>query len=182
MLKDELIQHCAPTLAGIKTGNAFSIQGIKEGMLEEIRSINRALTKKGLRLVPLKETPKYSLIYLYRPARLKRDLSSPEAVSILSGKGYQCDNADHCLAQLVKHLREDEEFPHEIGLFLGYPPHDVKCFMKNPCKGVKCVGCWKAYGNQEEAKRIFRKYSRCTDTYRREAFHGKTLEELAVVE
>lgn len=182
MLEDSIIQHCAPTLAGIKTGNAFSIHNIKTGITEEIRSINRVLTKKGLRLVPIKETRDYTLIYLYRPARLKKDLSSPEAISILSKKGYKCDTTEHCVAQLIKHLREDSEFPHEIGLFLGYPPYDVKCFMNNPCKGVKCIGCWKAYSNQEEASRIFTKFNKCTDVYKREASKGKTLEELTVVE
>ena len=104
---------------------------------------------------------------LYRPSRLKKDLSSPEAVSILSGKGYSCDDPDRCLAQLVEHLRDDKEFPHEIGLFLGYPPEDVRSFMKSPCQGVKCVGCWKAYSNKEEAEKTFERFQKCTEIYKK---------------
>ena len=182
MLDDAIIRYCAPTLAGIKTGNVFSVHGLREGIIDEIRSVNRVLIKKGLRIIPVKETQKYTLIYLYRPARLRKDLDCPEAMSILSGKGYKVKSPEQCLVQLVKHLREDKDFPHEIGLFLGYPPYDVKCFMKDPCDGVKCAGCWKAYGDREEACRTFAKYNKCTDIYIKEASKGKTLEELMVAE
>lgn len=37
----------------------------------------------------------------------------------------------------------------EVGLFLGYPPEDVRCFMNDSRRGVKCTGCWKAYGDEE---------------------------------
>ncbi|MBR5180388.1 MAG: DUF3793 family protein [Lachnospiraceae bacterium] len=38
-----------------------------------------------------------------------------------------------------------------MGLFLGYPPFDVKCFMNDSRENVKQVGCWKVYGDEEEA-------------------------------
>jgi hypothetical protein len=182
MIRESMIEYGAPTLAGIKTGNAFSVHSSENGITEEIRAINHVLTKKGLRMVPIKQTDRFTLVYLYRPSRLKKDLSSPEAVSILSGKGYSCDDPDRCLAQLVEHLRYDKEFPHEIGLFLGYPPEDVRSFMKSPCQGVKCVGCWKAYSNKEEAEKTFERFQKCTEIYKKEANQGKSLEELIVVE
>ncbi|MBR4543260.1 MAG: DUF3793 family protein [Lachnospiraceae bacterium] len=182
MIKESLIEYGAPTLAGIKTGNAFSVHNSKKGITEEIKAINNVLTKRGLRLVPIKQTEKFTLVYLYRPARLKKDLSSPGAVSILSKKGYCCSDPDRCLAQLVEHLKKDKVFPHEIGLFLGYPPDDVRSFMESPCQGVKCVGCWKAYSNQEEAEKTFKRFQKCTEIYKKEAGKGKSLEDLIVVE
>ena len=101
-------------------------------------------------------------------------------MEILEEKGYPCENSDCCIVQLVKHLKNDKSFPHEIGLFLGYPPSDVKGFMNNPRKGVKCIGCWKVYSNECEAKKLFEKYVRCRDIYRKEAQHGKPLEALIV--
>lgn len=182
MFTAEVIEHCAPTLAGIKTGNIFTV---KKGICDisaEIRNLNRILVKKGLRMVPIKNDSKYTLIYLYRPKRLKRDLCQKEAVDILSGKGYRTDSSEFALVQLVKHLASDEEFPHEIGLFLGYPPSDVKAFMKSPCDGVKCCGCWKAYSNECEAKEIFERYKKCSRIYRFQIKNGKTLESLIVEE
>ena len=141
-----------------------------ESIQDELRKLNRLLREKGIRVVMLRRTDKKALIYLYRPERLKRDLGNQEAVRILAGKGYVCDSCAHCLSQL----------PHEVGLFLGYPPEDVKGFMEDARRGVKCVGCWKVYGNEEEAVKTFSRYKKCTDIYRRELSKGRSLLQLTV--
>ena len=76
----------------------------------------------------------------------------------------------------------EENFPHEIGVFLGYPPDDVRGFMKSPCDGVKCVGSWKVYGNQKEAEKIFKKYKECSAIYKKEISDGKPFDALIVNE
>lgn len=181
MLREAMIEHCAPTLAGIKTGNLFSVHTEKD-ITDEIRSLNGILTKKGLRLIPVKKAEKYTLVYLYRPKKLRNDLCRPEAAEILKEKGYHCEDPNCCLVELVKHLEKDRDFPHEIGLFLGYPPKDVKCFMDNPCKGVKCSGCWKAYTNSSQAEKTFRQFKKCTEVYCRKAKGGRPLENMVVAE
>ena len=179
MLSIEVIEHCAPTLAGIKTGNIFTVKNGEYEITKEIRKLNRILVKKGLRMIPIRKNSRHTLIYLYRPGRLRLDLKLPEAVEILSEKGYNTDNPKRALVQLVGHLAVDEEFPHEIGLFLGYPS-DVKCFMESPCNGVKCTGCWKVYSNQDDAQKTFERFQRCTEVYCRSAKKGRTLESLIV--
>ncbi len=189
-----IIEHCSPTLAGLKTGNLFSvrIRG-RQNSYREIRALNKILTKHGLRAIPVRCTDEMTLVYVYRPDYLSRDLSDPEAIEILRKMGYlgEADadgntvsempvRPEKCLVRLVKRLQESEGFPHEIGLFLGYPPVDVRGFMENPRRGVKCVGFWKVYGNKEQAERIFSSYRKCTETYRREISSGKTLEQLIV--
>ena len=82
--------------------------------------------------------------------------------------------------QLVQHLANDSEFPHEIGLFLGYPPYDVKCFMKNPKAGVQCSGCWKVYGSVNETMRLFALYRECRRIYSMRYQNGMSIGELAV--
>ena len=75
-MSDELIvKKCSPTLAGIKTGNMFSIRITKdEDVYSEIRELNRFLLGKGIRVIPLKVTKELALIYVYRPKFLKKDL------------------------------------------------------------------------------------------------------------
>ncbi|MBQ7677370.1 MAG: DUF3793 family protein [Lachnospiraceae bacterium] len=181
MSEQFVIEHCSPTLAGIKTGNLFSVRlDETRDINQEVRDLNGILKGKGLRVIPLKRTQHYALIYVYRPGYLRRDLSDPKAVRILQEKGYSCHKAECCITQLVGHLAEDEDFPHEIGLFLGYPPSDVECFIKNPCDGVKCSGCWKAYSDKEAAEREFKKYKKCTAVYRELNRKGRTLAQLAV--
>ncbi|MCR5145230.1 MAG: DUF3793 family protein [Lachnospiraceae bacterium] len=176
-----VIEHCSPTLAGIKTGNLFRIQLDKlTNLYDEIRELNNILICKGLRAVPVKVTGKDALVYIYRPDFLEKDLSSPEAIEILESKGYSCNGAQYCLVQLIRHLAEDAVFPHEIGLFLGYPPSDVRHFMADPCQGVKCSGCWKAYSDADEAEKTFDMYKKCTDTYKRLHSQGRSLSQLVV--
>ena len=92
-----------------------------------------------------------------------RDLEDAEAVRLLEESGYPCHSAGQCVACLIRRLRESEEFPHEIGLFLSYPPEDVRGFIENKACRFKCAGLWKVYGDEERAKELFRQYKRCTD-------------------
>ena len=49
MSEELLVQCCAPTLAGIKTGSMFSIEcETKERMMQELRELNRILHQSGL--------------------------------------------------------------------------------------------------------------------------------------
>ena len=43
-------------------------------------------------------------------------------------------------------------FPHEIGLFLGYPFEDVMGFIENKGENYLCSGCWKVYSCEQDAR------------------------------
>ena len=181
MSEELIIEHCSPTLAGNKTGSLFSVKITEETDIDrEVREINMLLRDKGLRMLPLKKTDEYALIYLYRPSYLKKDLNDPVAVNILKKRGYAIKDPECCIVQLVRHLKSDPGFPHEIGLFLGYPPSDVACFIKSPCDGVKCCGCWKAYSEPEKALATFARFKDCTENYHVMNRNGKSLAQLAV--
>lgn len=181
MPEQYIIEHCSPTLAGLKTANMFPVDLEGDDDINcEIKKLNKLLRKKGLRIVMLRKTGSKALLYMYRPDYLDRDLGYPEAKEILKMKGYRCTSTGSCIVQLIRHMTEDKEFPHEVGLFLGYPPEDVKYFMQDTRRGVKCTGCWKAYGNEEEAKKTFSKFRKCTEIYLRESAKGKSLLQLTV--
>jgi hypothetical protein len=182
MSEETIIEYCSPTLAGLKTGNMFSL-GLKEtrDIISELRELNNMIVEKGLRVIPLKKTAEHVLIYVYRPDRLRRDLSDPLAREILKNKGYDLTSPKGCIVQLVKHLKNDKEFPHEVGLFLGYPASDVACFMKSSRNGVKCSGHWKAYSDPEKAQKTFYRFKRCTEIYRAMNKKGRSLMQLTVI-
>ena len=182
MSEEIFVQFGSPTLAGIKTGNLFTCPYTdRRETMQEIRKLNKKLAPKGLRVLPLRYSSERVLLYLYRPARLEKDLSNKEAMELLKKAGYRHENANQCVVELIHRLNDlKSEFPHEIGLFLGYPPEDVRSFMEDSRRGVKCTGCWKAYGNEEEAEKTFSKFRKCTALYRRELSRGKSLAQLAV--
>lgn len=181
MSEEMIVYHCSPTLAGLKTGSMFSCSynSVKE-LKEEIRRMNRRLVPKGLRVLPLNISKERALIYVYRPEKLKVDLSGEDVSSLLKKYGYICNTPENCIIQLISRLQNWSEFPHEIGVFLGYPIEDVKGFIENKAKCSKCVGYWKVYGDEEKAKELFDKYNKCTDSYIRQWINGNTIERLTV--
>ena len=44
--------------------------------------------------------------------------------------GYDTSNLEACLERLKERIAQCEEFPHEIGMFLGYPLEDVRGFIE----------------------------------------------------
>lgn len=181
MPEELIVRHCAPTLAGMKTGSLFSCPAASRSeAVREIRAINRALVPKGLQMLPLRYARGHVLLYLYRPAQLRRDLQENQAQALLHRCGYCSRSSTGCLAQLGKRLRSNEEFPHEIGLFLGYPPEDVQGFIDQRAEGCKLCGCWKVYGDAEAAQKTFDRYKKCTELYCRRWADGCSVERLTV--
>ena len=175
------MRHCAPTLAGMKTGSLFACSYENDGaMRESLHKFNRLLGERGLRFIPLRFHNNRALIYVYRPSMLLQDLSSPEAVRLLESRGYNITTPEQCLICLIKRLCEDGDFPHEIGLFLGYPPEDVIGFIENKAGSCKCTGLWKVYGDEVRARKTFEKYRKCTAVYCELLRKGTHIERLAI--
>lgn len=181
MTDDYLIRHCAPTLAGIKTASLFTCPyETKQALLDSLRQLNRKLGSKGLRIIPLRFSDKKALIYAYRPGRLTADLSDSGAETLLQSCGYCPGSCAHCVGTLCRKLRQQEAFPHEIGLFLGYPVEDVRGFMEQGPDGCKLNGCWKVYGDKESAQKKFAQYKKCTRVYREKWAQGSSIDRLTV--
>ena len=181
MCEEILIRQGAPTLAGIKTGSLFPCPcEDRRALLSDIRRLNRRLSPKGLCLLPIRFLGGQALLYLYRPAELRRDLRDAQAAQLLRQAGYGEESCARCVARLACRFRESGEFPHEVGLFLSYPPEDVKGFIDHRACGFKCAGLWKVYGDEEKARSLFAKYRKCTEIYCALWQSGSRLEQLAV--
>ena len=181
MSEEVIVRLGAPTLAGIKTGSLFTCAYTSRKSVEEsLRQLNRCFAPKGLCLLPLRYSEKNVLLYLFRPAELSRDLQNSEAAELLRQEGYPCGSCGKCLAALTRKLRSGEEFPHEIGLFLGYPVEDVIGFIENKGKNCLCCGCWKCYSNACAAQKAFDKFRKCTNVYKRLFACGRSINQLAV--
>lgn len=180
MSEELMIRHCAPTLASIKTGSLFSCAcADRQAVNAFVREMNRRLLDKGLRVLPARAKNGRWLIYVYRPRKLRDDLRRSGAAELLRACGYPCQSANRCLWHLLARLAEAEEFPHEIGLFLSYPPEDVYGFIHHK-DAAKCCGCWKVYGDVDAAQRTFARYKKCSDIYMRLWSQGRSIEQLTV--
>ncbi len=182
MLTQSLIKHCAPTLAGLKTASLFSCPFTQPKELgRAVTAYNRELRPAGVAITILKQSATFALIYVYRPTYLAKDLAPAEVQKFLAPYGYQQHSITSALALLRARCRNAEPFPHEIGLFLGYPLADVVGFIQNGGKNCKCAGYWKVYHNEKEALQRFAQFRQCRDIYWRCFCQGKSLQQLTVV-
>lgn len=176
-----IIEYCAPTLAGIKTGGMFRIKFSSESeMNAEIQNMKNILKPKKVSLTVLKSTGTNALIYVFREDKLKNDLKNPDVGKLLDELGYSKGGINTVLRQLKEKMTENGDFPHEIGAFLGYPPKDVIGFVKNKGGNCLCSGWWKVYHNAENAKKMFLKFNKCRELYKKLYLSGKTALQLAV--
>lgn len=182
MSEEQIVLHCSPTLAGIKPGNLFSVKMESEKeFISQLTQINRQLHPAGVRVVPLRRAEGKALVYVYRVSALKAYFRKEDVAGLLKDYGYRPECPGGCVARLGDKLRHTREFPHEVGLFLGYPAEDVSGFVRNKAQGCKCVGTWKVYGDEAKARRKFDEYEACTRRCVRRFRGGATLRDLTRV-
>lgn len=183
-LEQNLIAYCAPTLAGLKSANLFAHHFIsKEGFFSELLAVNEALNVRGVTVMTLALHEEFALIYVFRKSYLEKELQRKDARLLLEEYGYQADDVEDCLHQLRGRLSCGcctGCFPHEIGVFLGYPIEDVKGFIQKGGKECKCCGLWKVYGDEEKARVLFAKLEKCTAVYKEVFAGGRSLVQMTV--
>ena len=172
-----LVNHCGATLVGVKAACLVSCCRVpREQVADSVAAYNRALNRSGLLFRIYHNRAGCPLLFVYRPALLWNRLRSSEAAPILAQAGYSIGLKD-CLDRLGDRLAAGEEFPHEIGLFLDYPPDDVAGYLLHGGRDCKACGYWKVYSDVDRANRLFRLYDAC-----REALCAQLDKGLALVE
>jgi hypothetical protein len=179
----QLIRYCAPTLAGLKAGSLFNAAGSRAEADRVIARWNGLTGPKGVWARCLCRRGERTLIYVYRLEALCAQLSGRGVRRFLAHYGYPADAAadpERTIAHLTARLRSEAHFPHEIGLFLGYPLEDVAGFVAHRGRRCKCVGCWKVYGDAVFAQKRFQIYKSCTRHFCRSYRSGFTVDRLTV--
>lgn len=173
-LESVLAFHAAPTLMGVKCGSLLSLSA-EEYDRNEISALFESGSLGRCSALITGGHAGRILVYIYDRGALEGLLSDDDVREFLSYCGYERSlGCGECLDILSKRLCE-RDFPHEIGIFLGYPLEDVKGFIANCGKRCKLCGVWKVYGDVERAKALFKCYENCRVRLCRELENGKQL-------
>ena len=122
-----LIFYASPTLTKLKVACIYNLNDLDD--LEEcIQYYNELLNKKDIYLKVLKIKGR-SMIYVYQKEKLNKLCACKQIQNIFKQYDYNCTSLDTLILDLQKRLN-DYDFPHEIGLFLGYPMTDVLGFIE----------------------------------------------------
>ena len=201
----KLVHHCAPTLANIKPANLFVCRdesipnlGSTCGSVDAAthkRNLRYALGETRERLYPygvhielLARRTSGVLLYAYRPDAIRARLADPDVAAFLERYGYNPASLSDCIELLHKRICGTDlastlsascAFPHEIGLFLGYPLADVIGFIENNGENYLCSGCWKVYSQQRDAEESFCRFKESTAAFETLFDEGASLESLA---
>lgn len=179
----DLASLCAPTLAGLKPASLFRYQpGAGQSGSAMAAAWHAALCDRGVALRVLKTCPRTGavLVYVYRPAQMDTLLKNCDVLHFLQIEGYRPGTADALLTQLSQRLCCEGDFPHEVGIFLGYPLADVVGFIQNHGQNFTVCGHWKVYTDPAAAQQQFARYKKCETIYTRCYRRGTPIRRLTV--
>ncbi len=153
-LTAHLIYESSEVLSKTKPANLVSLVnnplacGINLYQLWNQYHIEVAKRLEGINLHVLKTSEKSVLLFCYDSNVLSKHLSHPGIMALLSKAGYSSPATSSILLnELQSKIEQSGNFPHEIGLFIGYPAKDVAAFMGVIKIPFTCQGPWKIYGN-----------------------------------
>jgi hypothetical protein len=155
-IKQIMIGQCSPVLMGVKPSALFPLH--HTDCLDSLS----VLLPPHISMFPVREHNGRLLVLLYDTAAVEKTLSLRAIRAFLSGLGYPAASVSPVLDYLKKRFEKDA-FPHEVGLFLGYPVEDVSGFVRHKGQNYKLCGYWKVYGDVEQAKKLFRLYDLCRE-------------------
>ena len=162
---ETVLSFAAPALCGIKPANLFSVP--KSCLLREqnkISSWTKDFMAMGREIQVIERSKNLFLFFAFDRKLLCKTLSGSPQMKYLKSKGYPVGSGwNTILLELFFRLSNDEAiFPHEIGLFLGYPLSDVVAFEKDGGKKSKYTGFWQVYSNVDEACKKMKLYRECS--------------------
>ena len=157
VLEQLLAFHSSPAICGIKASNLINIK-YSDSIYLEIEELNKKYPR--LCFYILKRNKDNVLVLVYRKKVLEKKLNEDDNKSFLLEQGYDVSSVDSMLLCLKERM-ENDDFPHEIGVFLGYDLSAIKAFIK----GNAClyVGYWKVYSRVDEKIELFNKYTKCRE-------------------
>ena len=172
-----MLRFGAPTICGIKPANLFSI---KNELYSDRAFLEWKDALKKNRIHALRsQKENFSLVLVYNLDWIKEILQDKPAQKYLKQKGYA--NFFDCsgiLRELDLRMRTQKNFPHEVGIFLGYPIADVIEFERSAGRGCKFCGVWKAYSDEARAKDYSVKARSCSNLCEKWFERGYSLSQI----
>ena len=171
--------HCAPFLKGIKDSALLVLKP------EDAQAMGMMLSRMNAKCKLMYRNCKKIILLLYREAKLRELPQDRQIRRFLKKYGYgKCGQLDEILNCLKSRFQsaygKRQEFPHEIGAFLGYPLEDVEGFIENNGQNSLLTGYWKVYSDKERAQKLFRRYDEAREVAIHEVLEGKKFYEIAV--
>lgn len=167
-LTAHLMLECSEVLAGVKPANLISLvnrtRSCGRNLYQLWQRHHEGLTARfpDLTIRVLHTRQRALLLLCYNHDHLDRHLSHAGIRTLLHKAGYEADaQFESLLDELCRRVGNNDSFPHEIGLFIGYPAKDVAAFMGLVNLPFACQGPWKIYGDPARSLGLVEQYRCC---------------------
>lgn len=181
-LKDvekQMVLQCAPVMTGLKPSNLLIVQN------GYVMQVKRLLENTNLLSIVLWNGENQAIIFIYDEVLLADTYRNIQVKEFLNQLGYGGLELSLALKKLASrytnYRRGGLDFPHEMGIFLGYPVNDVIGYIENAGKNDLYTGYWKVYHNVEEAVALFEKFDQAREKLVELMFSGLTVREIMEV-
>ena len=156
-IETRLAVQCAPLIAGLKIANLLIVSET------EASNLPMVLRKTGLVFLKLSNVNGRVTFLVFRREELRAYLEDERVHQILLRYGYEEMSFREILCRFMKRyqayaIKDENGFPHEIGLLLGYPVEDVEGFIVHNGENFLYSGYWKVYGNVTAKKELFHRF------------------------
>ena len=156
-----LIEVLGPVILGSKPAEILNLSSKdmnKESKLNDIKSFFSNCSKLSYKIINIRDGG-IRLVFINKDA-LSITLNNKKCLNFLKFIGYPSNyDLDEYLNILIDKLNSDN-FPHEIGIFLGYPLKDVVGFMGYGKNELVEVKNWRIYGDKEISYEVYNNFMR----------------------
>lgn len=175
-LEIQIALQCAPLLTGRKISNLLTVdRSFRSAVLGLFRS-------SAVSCYVLYESADRITFLLYVREKLEAYLRTEKVKKLMLEFGCSGCTLSKILYSVSgryrAHMEGNGDFPHEIGLLLGYPPEDVIGFIENRGQNPLYIGYWKVYSNLEECRKVFAGYDQAREKVIHMVSSGMTVKNI----
>lgn len=156
-----ILEMLGAVILGSKPAEIINVPGSiedKQMKLSQIESFFSNCSRITYRIITTHDGGKRVLFI--NEKSMKNILANKRCINFLKFVGYPSDyELNDYMDELVFRL-QSEEFPHEIGVFLGYPLKDVLGFMGYGKNELVEVRNWRIYGDKETSYEVYDNFMR----------------------
>lgn len=154
-----VLEVLGPVIFGSKPSEILNIStkdGLKDDKINEIENFFSNCIKVSYKII---NTYDGGIRVLFiNEKSLENVLSNKKCINFLKFIGYPSDyDINEYINVLIEKLHSDE-FPHEIGIFLGYPLKDVVGFMGYGNYKFYKTKNWRVYGDPLISEKVYNKF------------------------
>lgn len=154
-----LLEVLGPVILGSKPCEILNISSKdlkREEKIKEIKAFFNSCSRIKYEVIKIEDGS--SRILFINEEALDEVLINKKCMNFLKFLGYPKKYEISTYTQILINKLKTKEFPHEIGIFLGYPLKDVVGFMGYGNYTLSKIKYWKVYGDTEISDKVYNRF------------------------